>query len=72
MDRILQPRVDQVSRGFANLQQNDAFDAQAGRALPRQARNRQRDQRCIRLQSTMPRPAWQTVSRCYLWRTSLR
>ena len=44
----------------------------AGRALPRQARNRQRDQRCIRLQSTMPRPAWQTISRCHLWRTSLR
>ncbi|DBA89524.1 TPA: hypothetical protein ACH3X1_016174 [Trebouxia sp. C0004] len=30
MDRIQQLRVDQVSRGFANLQQNDAFDAQAG------------------------------------------
>ena len=30
MDRIQQPRVDQGSRDFANLQQNDAFDAQAG------------------------------------------
>ena len=30
MDRIQQTHVDQVSRDFANLQQNGAFDAQAG------------------------------------------
>ena len=96
MDRIQQPRVDQVSRDFANLQQSlmhrqvahstcktrsictrhirltEMRKVIAGRALPRQALNRQRDQRCIRLQSTMPRPAWQTISRWYLWRTSLR
>jgi len=30
MDRRQQTHVDQVSRDFANLQQNGAFDAQAG------------------------------------------
>ena len=97
MDRRQQTHVDQVSRDFANLQQNGAFDAQAGSYSPQyvqdtqhmytphpldrnaqgdsrslQALNRQRDQRCIRLQITMPRPAWQTTSRWYLWRISLR
>ncbi len=89
MDRIQQPRVDQVSRDFANLQVahstcktriictrhirfTEMRQVIAGRPLPRQARNRQRDQRCIRLQSTMPRPAWQTISRWYMWRTNLR